>query len=309
MDASSKPPPQRPLTAEEEQVIVYKGTEPPFTGEYDDFFKPGEYVCRRCHAPLYRSQNKFHSGCGWPSFDDEIPKAVRHETDADGMRTEILCAACGGHLGHVFEGERLTAKNVRHCVNSVSLKFVPYAQKEKEEIVYFGGGCFWCVEAAVEMVDGVVSVRSGYAGGSLKNPTYQQVCGGQTGHAEVVKVVFDPMRVSYSNLLKIFFFSHDPTTLNRQGNDVGTQYRSVILTTSDAQKKATEEFISQLQKEIGLEPPNPKIVTAVEPIDTFYEAEKEHQEYYRRNLGQGYCQAVIAPKLKKLKEVLKKGFA
>lgn len=287
------------LTPEEEKVIVYKDTEPPFSGEYDKFFNEGAYVCRRCGTPLYVSKSKFDSGCGWPSFDEEIPGRVKRVIDRDGKRTEIVCAACDAHLGHVFEGEGLTSKNIRHCVNSVSLKFIPAKEKRKTEVVVFGGGCFWCVEAVFSGLKGVVKVASGYADGKMPNPIYEEVSGGKTGHAEVVKVEYDPDIISFSDLLEVFFAAHDPTTLNRQGNDVGTRYRSIILYQNEQQKKIAEEFIKKLSDEKVFTSP---IVTEIKPLDAFYEAEKYHEHYYEKNTDAPYCQAVISPKLEKLKK-------
>jgi peptide-methionine (S)-S-oxide reductase len=169
------------------------------------------------------------------------------------------------------------------------------------ESAYFGGGCFWCVEAAFEMVPGVKSVTSGYAGGKTENPTYQQVCSGGTGHAEVTKIEFDPGRVSYDRLLEVFWEAHDPTTLNRQGADEGTQYRSVILYASEAQKAAAEKS----KKETAGKFRDP-IVTEIVPLTKFYPAENYHQDYFRNNPDAPYCQAVIRPKLEKLKEKIGK---
>lgn len=271
------------LTPDEERVIIHKGTEMPFTGKYYQHKEAGTYLCKQCGAPLYRSSDKFDSDCGWPSFDDEIPGAVKRTPDPDGMRTEITCAKCGGHLGHVFEGERFTEKNIRHCVNSISLNFIPASQEVKTEKAYFAGGCFWGTEYLLQSVDGVISTRVGYMGGKTKNPTYKEVCYENTGHAEAVEVVFDPSKTDYEKLARYFFEIHDPTQLNRQGPDVGDQYRSAIFYLDDNQKQIAEKLIKIL-KDKGY-----KVVTEVTRAGEFYEAEKYHQEYYNYTGKEPYC--------------------
>lgn len=282
------------LTKEEEGVILRKGTEMPFSGKYDHVFKSGEYRCRQCDALLYVSQDKFDSGCGWPSFDDEVKGAVKRVPDES--RTEIQCARCGGHLGHVFEGERLTQKNVRHCVNSVSLRFVP---RTKKEVIVLGGGCFWCTEAVFSMIKGVLKITVGYAGGTPVNPTYEQVCSGRTGHAEVIQIEYDPAITLLSTILDVFFSSHDPTLINQQGNDMGTQYRSVVFYTTLGQKEVVEMFILGIQKKF-----EKQIVTEVKQLETFYPAEDYHQQYYKKNPNKPYCLAVIKPKMEKVEKNL-----
>jgi len=295
------------LTSEEERVMVHKGTEMAGVGEYDNFFADGIYVCRRCDTPLYTSNSKFDSHCGWPSFDQEIPGRVKQNPDPDGQRTEIDCAICGAHLGHVFKGEKMTPLDTRHCVNSLSLRFVPQVENpEGYEMAVFGGGCFWCCEAIFQRLDGVIKVTPGYAGGTLANPSYEQVSGGQTGHAEVVKIEFDPALIKYSDLLEVFFALHDPTTLNRQGNDVGEQYRSIILFNSDAQWLAAHQFITDLEKSKEFKDP---IVTEVKPLLAFYPAEDYHHDYYLQNKNQPYCRLVILPKIKKLEKKFFKKFS
>jgi len=272
----------RKLTPEEERVIVHKGTEAPFTGEYDKHFAAGVYACRRCGAMLYRSKDKFNSGCGWPAFDDEVPGAVERHPDRDGRRTEIVCANCGGHLGHVFTGERLTARNTRHCVNSISLTFIP-EEKVKYGRAIFAGGCFWGVEYWLQKQPGVIEVISGYTGGHKEKPTYREVCGHGTGHLEAVEVLYDPARVSYEELAKLFFEIHDPTQANGQGPDIGNQYLSAIFTTDDEQKRVAEKLIAELKAK-GL-----KVVTQVRPAGKFWPAEEYHQDYYEKKGSTPYC--------------------
>ncbi|MGN6136204.1 MAG: peptide-methionine (S)-S-oxide reductase MsrA [Aureliella sp.] len=172
-------------------------------------------------------------------------------------------------------------------------------KEQKMEVATFGGGCFWCVEAVLQRVEGVEKVASGYAGGHIKSPTYEQVCTGRTGHAEVVQVTFDPAKVSYLKLLEIFLKTHDPTTLNRQGHDVGTQYRSIILTHNDEQARQAKEVIAKLDAAHIFSDP---IVTHVEPLTEFYPAEEDHQNYYNRNPTNRYCQVVVRSKVEKLEK-------
>lgn len=273
----------KPLNDLEKKVIEGKGTEAPFTGKYYKFKEKGTYHCRKCGAALYRSSDKFESECGWPSFDDEIPGAVTHKRDADGIRTEISCSNCGGHLGHIFIGERLTKKNTRHCVNSVSLEFIP----EKRETAIFAGGCFWGVEHLLRQVKGVLSVESGYTGGKTGNPTYEEVCSGETGHAEAVEVVFDANQVSYEKVAKYFFEIHDPTQTDRQGPDIGTQYRSEIFYTSEEQRNSANKLINLLKSK------GYKVSTKVTKAAKFYPAEKYHQDYYLKKGTQPYCHSYI----------------
>lgn len=271
------------LTAEEERVIVNKGTEAPFSGKYNDFYEKGAYHCKRCGALLFSSEDKFVSSCGWPSFDDEIPGAIRREVDADGMRTEILCANCGAHLGHVFEGEGLTAKNLRHCVNSISMTFVPAKEDSHTAKAYFAGGCFWGVEYLFEQKEGVVSAVSGYMGGSMKDPSYQDVSYGRTGHLEVVEVTYEPEKVSYEDLAKFFFEIHDPTQANGQGPDIGGQYISAIFFNNEDERLTAHKLIDILKTK-GYD-----VVTKVRPATTFWKAEEYHQDYYEKKKKKPYC--------------------
>jgi peptide methionine sulfoxide reductase msrA/msrB len=276
------------LTAEEENIIVYKGTEAPFTGKYNNFFDKGTYTCKRCGSILYRSDDKFKSECGWPSFDDEIPGAVKHIPDADGTRTEITCAHCGAHLGHVFIGEGLTSKNTRHCVNSASLEFIPATQKQTmADTAIFAGGCFWGVQYYMQQAPGVISTEAGYIGGHTTKPTYEEVCSHTTGFAEAVRIIFNPSKTTYENVARLFFEIHDPTQVNRQGPDIGDQYRSEVFYLNGEQKATTEKLIGLL-KQKGY-----KVATKVTQATKFWKAEEYHQNYYRKENGTPYCHAYV----------------
>lgn len=275
------------LTPDEDRVIVHKGTEAPFTGKYEKFNETGMYVCKRCGTPLYRSTDKFDANCGWPAFDDEIPGAVKRIQDADDMRTEIECAACGAHLGHVFSGEGFTDKDTRHCVNSISIDFVPSGGIALTDTALFAGGCFWGVEYYMNKIKGVISTEVGYTGGKTENPTYKEVCAGNTGHYEAIEVVFDPGQTSFEAVAKMFFETHDPTQWNHQGPDWGEQYRSAVFYCNNEQKAITENLIKQLKdKEF-------KVVTELIPAKIFWKAEDYHQDYYDHKGATPYCHGYV----------------
>lgn len=286
-DNFSKTMEYKELTKEEERIIIHKGTEPPFSGKYEEHYEKGTYTCKRCGASLFRSDNKFDAHCGWPSFDDEIPGAVKQFPDADGMRTEIVCSNCGAHLGHVFTGEGFTPKNTRHCVNSVSLDFITEPATGSTDTALFAGGCFWGVEYYMMKTKGVISTEVGYTGGHVNNPTYKEVCSGTTGHYEAIEVVFDSSQTSYETITRLFFEIHDPTQWNHQGPDQGEQYRSAVFYKNDYQKNITEKLINELKSK-GF-----RVVTEVKPAEKFWKAEDYHQEYYEHKGTTPYCHGYI----------------
>lgn len=271
------------LTPLQKRIICHKATEYPNTGEYNEIMTKGTYLCRRCGLALFRAASQFHSGCGWPSFDEEIAGAVKTEPDSDGRRLEILCMRCDAHLGHVFTGEHFTHKNIRHCVNSASIDFVADTHVLDTEEAIVAGGCFWGVEHFLKKLPGVLKAESGYSGGIKENPSYEQICQGNTGHYEVVRVIFDKAKIDYRQVIKRFFEIHDPTQRNGQGPDLGMQYQSAIFYYDEEQKSDAEELISLLKRR-GFD-----VATKLLPVQTYWPAEAYHQQYYDKHQKLPYC--------------------
>ena len=293
------------LDPEAYRVTQKAGTEPAFCGTLLDNKKDGVYCCVVCGLPLFSSTAKFNSGTGWPSFFQPFDRqhVGGRDDGSHGMeRVEIFCTRCNAHLGHVFDdGPRPTG--LRFCLNGAALKFYekggarpPESTPVATETAYFAGGCFWGIEHYFQQAPGVISAESGYMQGSSDNPTYKDVCNqddlpaskrpdGFKGHAEAVKVVYDPKAISYRDLLRGFFEMHDPTQMNRQGPDYGTQYRSGLYTVNDAQAAEAKAFVAELAVKSPFG--NRKVVTEMEPAKTFFPAETYHQDYLEKNPERG----------------------
>lgn len=272
------------LTPDVLDILRNKHTERPFSGpELAEDHQKGTFVCVGCGQALFRGQSAFASGCGWPSFDDQLPGAVEEVADADGLRTEIVCSCCQGHLGHVFYSEGFTRKNKRHCVNSKAIAFVKSSSLKKIDEAIVAGGCFWGVEYYFAKLEGVVRTEVGYIGGQLSYPSYEAVCSHLTGHVEAVKIFFDPQIIDYKKIITYFFEIHNPEQPDGQGPDLGSSYLSRIFYFNEAQKKIAQERMDVL-KDMGYQ-----VATKLQSMKTFWPAEAYHQQYYDHRGKLPYC--------------------
>ncbi|MCC6815069.1 MAG: peptide-methionine (R)-S-oxide reductase MsrB [Saprospiraceae bacterium] len=290
------------LSSEEYYITREMGTEKPFSSDLYDNHESGIYVCVCCNNPLFGSDKKFNSGTGWPSFFDKYSvKSLAIASDhTHGMvRDALSCLRCGAHLGHVFDdGPKPTG--LRYCIDGIALKFVKQDLQDQSKLMTatFAGGCFWCEEGVFERIKGVGDVVSGYSGGKEPNPTYEEVGSGSTGHAESFQFEYDPKIISYKELLEVYIASVDPTQVNGQGPDHGTQYRSIVFYRSNEEKISTENAIKELSVSGKFNKP---IAIEIKKFDKFWPAEVYHQNYIKNNPNHPYVLQESIPRINRTK--------